>query len=242
MISIRSTAIWMPGVAEPAPRRRHLEGRRQYRIIPSRYPPIELFERLVDPDELEVLYAVESLSNDRLRAEAGELHRLPKEEWVTGPGASVVMAAFTHIGAPSRFSDGSFGVYYAALDAATAIAETRFHRERFLAETSEPPVEIDMRCYVGRIEAPLDDIHPRRFSPLADPDLASWPQTQAFGASRREAGANGLFYRSARRQRGECIAAFRPKAVSVPRQGQHYRYLWDGQRISHVLEVSEVQA
>jgi len=157
-------------VASARPRRRNLSGRRQYRIIPSRIPPIELFETLVAPDELAIAYAIESLTNDRLRAAAGDLYRVPKEDWVTGPNASVVMAAFTHIGRPSRFTDGSFGVYYAALDTDTAIAETVFHAERFLRETAEPPIELERRCYVGKVLQPLDDLRGPRFThPPAEP-------------------------------------------------------------------------
>lgn len=231
----------MPGAAERAPPRRRLEGTRQYRIIPSRFPPIDLFERLVDPADLEVLYAIEALTNDRLRAQAGDLHRLPREEWVTGPGATVVMAAFTHIQSPSRFSDGSYGIYYAALDEDTAIAETVFHRERFLRETREAPIELEMRCYIGTIARPMEDIRGPRFAPLQDPSLDSWPAAQAFGRTRRDAGADGLLYRSARRAAGECIAAFRPRAVTRPRQGPHYRYVWNGHVIEHVLTVSRVR-
>ena len=131
-------------------RRRDLTGRRQYRIIPSRFPPIEIFETLADPADLEILYAIEGLTNDRLRAAAGDLYRVPKEDWVTGPGATVVMAAFTHVGRPTRFSDGTHGVYYAALDEDTAVAETVFHTARFLRETAEPPIEVERRCYVGK--------------------------------------------------------------------------------------------
>jgi hypothetical protein len=221
-------------------RTRDLTGRKQFRIVPSRYPPVELFERIADPEDLELVYEIESLTNDRLRAEAGDLFRVPREEWVTGPGATVVMAAFTHLGRPSRFSDGSYGVYYAALDEATAIAETRFHAERFLALTHEPPVELDRRCYVGRIEAPLDDVRGAAFADLRDPDLSSWPHCQQFGAARRAAGASGLLYRSVRREGGECVAAFRPRAVSRPVQGRHLRYVWDGTRIANVYALSEV--
>jgi hypothetical protein len=229
----------MRGVAR-AIRTRNLAGARQFRIVPSRYPPVDLFERIADAEDLELVYEIESLTNDRLRAEAGDLYRVPKEEWVTGPGATVVMAAFTHLGRPSRFSDGSYGVYYAALDEATAIAETRFHAERFLRLTAEPPMEIDRRCYVGRIEVPLDDVRGPAFADLRDPDMSTWPRCQAFGATRRTAGAAGLLYRSARRERGECIAAFRPRAVSRPVQGRHLRYVWDGQRIANVYALSEV--
>ena len=75
---------------------------------------------------------------------------------------------------------------------------------------------------------------------LRDPDLASWPHCQQFGAARRAAGSSGLLYRSVRRDAGECIAAFRPRAVSRPVQGRHLRYVWDGQRIANVYALSEV--
>lgn len=224
-----------------APRRRNLTGTSQYRILPSIFPPAPLFETLVSPDELEVLYAIESMTNDRLQAQAGNLYLLPKEDWVTGPGASVVMAAFTHIGYASRFSAGGYGVYYAGLDVDTAIAETVFHSERRLRDTDEDPIELDMRCYVGTVEASLEDVRGRRFSHLQNPDLASWPRCQAFGSRRRDAGAFGLLYRSVRQPGGECIAGFRPRAVSLPVQGQHFRYRWNGERIDRVLTVSRIR-
>lgn len=222
-------------------RRRDLTGRRQYRIIPSRFPPIELFETLVDPDELEIAYAIEGLTNERLRAAAGELYRIPKDDWITGAGASVVMAAFIYLGRASRFSDGSYGVYYAALDEDTAVAETVFHTARFLRETAEPPIEVEQRCYVGKVAKPLDDIRGSAFAELRDADLASYPICQQFAAERRSGGAWGLNYRSARREAGECIAAFRTRAVTRPVQGKHFRYQWDGTRIERVLTVTELR-
>jgi hypothetical protein len=228
-------------VASQRIRRRNLAGRRQYRIIPSRIPPIRLFETLVSPDELEIAYAIEGLTNDRLRASAGELHRVPKEDWITGPNASVVMAAFTHAGRPSRFTDGSFGVYYAALEEDTAVAETVFHAERFMKETAEPPLELERRCYVGTVLEPFDDLRGQRFADLRDPDIGSYPRSQAFAAERRAAGAWGLDYPSVRHRGGECIAAFRTRAVSLPVQGKHFRYHWNGERIDRVLTVSEVR-
>ncbi len=224
-----------------APRRRDLRGTAQFRIVPSRFPPVTLFERLVSPDELETLYAIESLTNDRVQAEAGQLHLVAKDDWVTGPGASVVMAAFTHVGRPSRFSDGRYGVYYAGLDEETAIVETVFHTERRLRDTDEPPIELDMRVYAGRIERPLDDLRGRAYKRLRDPDLETWPLCQRFGLERRDAGSWGLLYGSARRAGGECVAAFRPRAVSRPAQGRHLRYCWNGARIDRILGVTEIR-
>ena len=81
-----------------------------YRIIPSQFPPINIFEKIVDPEQLEAAWYLESLTNDRLREQAGDLNLVPDEDRVSGRGSSIVMAAFTHIGRESRFSDGSFGV------------------------------------------------------------------------------------------------------------------------------------
>ena len=83
-----------------------------FRIIPSRFPPIWLFERVADPTDQTAIDALEGMTNTRLRHEVGELHLVPQSDWVTGPGAGYVMAAFTHVNPQgSRFSDGTFGCF-----------------------------------------------------------------------------------------------------------------------------------
>lgn len=206
----------------------------QFRIIPSTFPPINFFERLVTPDRMDELFYLESLTNDRLRDEAGDIALVALEDRVVGPGASPVMAAFTHTGMPSRFSDGSFGVYYAGRDLETAIAETAFHRARFLSWTNEEPGEIAMRVYVGTVEKPLHDLRGSDYKALHDPD--DWTPSQAFGKHLRATGAWGTVYHSVRRAGGECIAALRPPAVSIPMQGAHLGYVWDGRQIVTIYE------
>lgn len=180
------------------------------------------------------------MTNDRIQADVGNLFLLNKQDWVTGPGATVVMAAFTHTGHASRFSDGSYGVYYAGMDEETAIAETVFHQERRLRETSEAAIELDMRCYTGKIVSPMDDIRGKAYLSLQQPDLNTWPDCQRFGAERRADRACGLLYRSARKRGGECIAAFQPKAVTRPTQSKHLRYCWNGTAIDRVLSVTDI--
>ncbi len=141
-------------------------------------------------------------------------------------------------GRPSRFSDGSYGVYYAAHALETAVRETAFHRGRFLAATQEPPCEIDMRAYVGKPAKPFLDIRAARYSALHDPDDYATPQK--FAQPLRDKGHWGLVYRSVRHDGGECIAAFRPQAVSIPTAGAALAYVWDGERVSKVYEKSEV--
>lgn len=213
-----------------------LDWAHQYRVIPSEYPPINFFESLVDPELMGELYYIESLTNDRLRDEVGDISLVPPEDRVGGPGSSPVMAAFTHISTdcPSRFSDGRYGVYYASSTLDTAIEETRVHRARFLAYTNEEPGEIDMRVYIGEVVKPLHDIQGDGYETLHDPD--DWAPSQDFGRSMHESKSWGIVYRSVRDPGGQCVAVLRPPGVSIPRQGPHLSYVWDGNTIANVYE------
>jgi hypothetical protein len=148
------------------------------------------------------------------------------------------MATFTHIGFPSRFTDGGYGVYYAAHSLETSVRETAYHRGKFLAATREGPCEVDMRAYVARPLQPYLDIRGPRFNDLHHPDY--YAPSQAFAKPLRDGGNWGLLYRSVRHEGGECIAAFKPQAISIPVTGAALAYVWDGERITKVYEKSEV--
>lgn len=76
-----------------------------WRIIPSRFPPIDLFERVADPADLEAILELESLTNDRLREEVGTLQLVPAQDRISGRGSSYIMTAFTHLNPDgSRFN------------------------------------------------------------------------------------------------------------------------------------------
>lgn len=101
-----------------------------YRLIPSRFLPRGLFDRVASPADLDDVLAVESLTNDRLRDQLGDIQLVPHGERLAGPGTTPIMAAFTHPNPNgSRFSDGTFGVYYAGASLQTAVRETVHHRE-----------------------------------------------------------------------------------------------------------------
>jgi hypothetical protein len=220
---------------------RRLRWPEAHRIVASRYPPIWLFERLTrDPAEWEILAEIESLTNPRLRDEIGEIRLVPVEERVSGPGASWVMAAFTHRNPNgSRFSDGSYGVYNAARELATAIPETVYHMGRFSAQTADPPHAEDMRVLTGRLDAGLHDLcaKPNSWAACLDPN--DYTASRELGRRLRARGSNGVVYPSVRQPSGECIGAFRPRAVGLPAQGRHLQYHWDGRRISRYFDYAE---
>ena len=210
-----------------------------WRIIPSNYPPIKIFEKCAEPEDLEALYYLEGLTNDRVQEEVGELARIAPKDRIAGPGSSVIMASFTHAGSPSRFTDGSFGVYYAALDLATAIAETRYGQALQMAHTNEPPFERIMRVYQARTNPERGAVDVRKDEAAHNPD--SYAYSQALGRELREADEMGVYYRSVRNSKGECIAAFKPTLMKRARQGKYLRYCWDGEKIYHIDEVRQLR-
>ena len=205
-----------------------------HRLVPSRYPTVTLFDSARDADELELLAELEGLTNPRLRNELGNIAMVAREDAMFGPGCTPIMAAFCHP-APSRFTDGSFGVYYAAREIDTAIAETRHHRERFLREAGIPRETLEMRCYTTTLAQPMAALPDDTAIALLDPD--SYSASQSYGARSRAAGFWGIVYPSVRDPlHGECVAIFRPRALHPVVQGPHFRYYWNGERIDAVIK------
>ena len=208
-----------------------------YRLIASRYPTVGLYDAIADPADLEVVFAIEALTNPRLRNELGELQLVPPAERISGAGSTPIMAAFTHLNPEgSRFSDGSWGVYYAANDLDTAVAEVSHHRAVFLARTAEPALEIDLRLITAPLEARLHDLRGLRRSAPQLYDPADYSVGRALGRRLREAGSWGVLYHSVRHPGGLCAGVFRPRALKPARESLHIALHWDGARITHWYE------
>jgi hypothetical protein len=223
-----------PARPGPEPARRRVAWDPAIRIIASRYPPIELFERVsADPLVWEALIEAEVLTNPRVRDEIGEIQLVAPEERISGPGASWVMASFTHLNPNgSRFSDGRYGVYYATRELQTAIRETAYHFAVFAADSGDEARYEDMRVLAGRIDADFHDVAslpPDARLAILDPH--DYAAGRSLGARLREAGSNGVVYPSVRHAEGECVGAFRPKSVHPPSQERHLRYHYDGVRV-----------
>ncbi|WP_145108134.1 RES family NAD+ phosphorylase [Cereibacter sediminicola] len=219
--------------------RRRVVWDRTHRIIRSRFPPIDLFEDIADPADWEAIASAEAKTNPRLRDSLGRLDLVPPARRVSGPGASWAMAPFTHVSTdrPSRFSDGSFGVYYAADTLETALIEVAHHHARFMAATAEAPGwTSEFRQLVGHLDAELELVGPER-GDLLDPQ--DYRTSQAFGARLREEGAAGILYPSTRAPEGLCVALFWPDVAGAPAQGDHFAFEWDGARVSRIHNLAK---
>jgi len=208
-----------------------------YRLILSRYPQVNLFERVSSPEDWEVLYAVESLTNPRLRDEVGDIRLVPPEDRVYGDGASWIMAAFTHPpvdGRGGRFNR-DFGIYYCAADEAVAIAESSFHRARFLRESGIDRTTLQMRVIRAQLgPATLHDLRRLAGHTIYHPD--NYGESQQLGYSLRDAKSYGVHYSSVR-AKGECYGVMRAKVLS---DAIHWHYLCYHYERGSIVEVESL--
>ena len=212
-----------------------------FRVIPTRFPAVNLFDRVASPEDFEALYALEARTNDRVRTEVGDLDLVPREERRFGPGYGPIMAALTHLNPQgSRFSDGTYGVFYCARSRETAIAETRYHSGLFLAATQEPPMRQQMRLYTVIAQGDVVDLCG---ADAVDPSVLSpnaYTPGQALGRAAREAGAPGIVYPSVRDAGGECLAAFKTTLLRDCHHAAYLEYNWNGSAVDIVFELNQV--
>ncbi len=212
---------------------------RARRIIRSLHPPIDLFEDIADPTDWPLLIAAEQKTNPRLVEGLGALDLVPPDRRVGGPGATYLMAPFTHasIDRPSRFTTGAYGVLYAGDRFETALFETIHHHQRFMAQTGEPPgwtaQFLELILDVSLTAHDLRDT--TNHADALDP--VDYAAGQMLGASLREAGSDGLVYPSCRLAGAECVALFYPDRAANLTQGRHLDYHWNGDRVDYYREA-----
>jgi hypothetical protein len=203
------------------------------RIIPRDLDAIAFFERLTPSADIDALVAVLSLTSPSLLAELGDLHQVPPQDRGYGPGSGWVVPVFTQRVRPTRFSDGRFGVWYAASDQPTAIAETLYHQAKRLRETSEPAQDVALQILTADLAgyaAVLTTMSDRLGAVIHDPD--GYAVSQAVGQHLRDRRSDAIVYRSVRRSGGICYGALRPSIVRGCRRTGLIRYAWDGRTLT----------
>jgi hypothetical protein len=126
----------------------------------------------------------------------------------------------------SRYSDGSFGVWYGSDTIETTVHETVHHwRAGLLADAgyTRPGIRIERKLYRVRCDAALADLRPAlaRFPALVDP--ADYTLTHQVGARLHHEGHPGLVTGSARCD-GDVYAVLNPRVLSDPRQATLLTY------------------
>lgn len=213
-----------------------------YRLINSKFPPIAIFDDVADNAEFEALFRLQAKTNPRLLDEVGDIRLIKPERRPFGiAGCNYALAPFTHINQlGSRFSRGEFGVLYAAEKIDTALAETHYHQERYF-QTQVRGIKYDrivMRGLKLKFSAMLFNI----CSPKIDNgwyDANDYTAAQQLGNAIKQADKDGLWYDSVRKPGTNCYALFSPHLIKSVVQTQHFEFVWNGQRIEAVVQLSD---
>lgn len=216
-----------------------LRSERAYHIIPSRYPTVGLFDDVSDPADLEVVIELAQATNPRVLDAIGNIRLVRDKDRIAGPGSTPIMAAFTHA-KPSRFCNGTFGIYYAAAEETTAVAETAYHRGRFLSDAHLPNERLDMRVYAVTASGECDDVRSLAYT---DPiyDSSGYAASQPYGAKLyNEDVVDGILFKSVRRRDGRCFGLFRPTCIESCTVTRHIEYRFEDYRLVSALEMKQV--
>ncbi|NKK58483.1 RES domain-containing protein [Rhizobium leguminosarum bv. viciae] len=196
--------------------------RPSYRLIPSQFPPIGLFETVTRAADLQAVMELVGWTNDRLVAD--RIQRLPEDQWVYGvANASIVMAAFLHV-APGgmRFNGPDLGAWYAADDLRTAAAEVGHHLRREAVARGVATMARTYRSYSASLIGDYLDI---RGEERLRPDVydgTSYAASQVLGEEVRSSGGAGILYDSVRLKGGVAIVAHRPRNIQGVVQADHF--------------------
>ncbi len=210
-----------------------------YRLINSKYPPIDIFDDVADATEFEALFAIQQLTNPRLQNQMGNLNLLPTEQIPFGiAGCSYAYAPFTHINPDgSRFSDGSFGVLYLADKIDTAISEVLYHQHKTWRNISELHYDnIVMRGLKFIFSTDLIDLSSDADEAIHHTD--DYTVARIVGNKcnkhyyRQESKEAGIQYNSVRKPGATCWALMSPKSITSVVQASHYEFIYDAQALS----------
>lgn len=212
-----------------------------FRCISSVYPSVSVYDRIAgNHADFAAAIEIEALTNPRIHEEAGDLRKIRPAAFISGKGTSAILAAFAY-SAPSRFCDGTYGVYYAARDEATAIEESRYHTEKRLREWHEPSIDVDKRVYTITLSGEFDDAREKgQHERIYDPN--DYSDSQSYARALYAANAvDGILYNSVRLGGGQCVTAFRPEILSAPAILKYVQFRWDGERIVGIAHLTDIR-
>lgn len=201
-----------------------------FRLIPSRFPPVNVYEGLVANDRLEEIVAVENLTNPRLRS----LDRLQKAP--TGAGNADPKLQNWNL-APFAYGNPDGSTFFGedrpcleiALEQQTALAVSVAKRQSFMEATNEAAIGLDMRMLCTPVSGIFWDLREAAWS-LSDLD-----QTKRYElGGQMPANAQGILFRPAERPTGTCLAILTGDVLQRSQQTVHFRYVWDGRRVSQL--------
>jgi hypothetical protein len=206
----------------------------QYRrLIPSKYPTIDIYESFGSREMQAFAAELEAVTNPRLAAKS----RITGGD-ISADAASPRLQNWNHAPFSYPMPEGSdfLPAPYSAMDLAfdtqAALARAVLRRELFMSRTGEPSCGIDMRMLVHQVKGEVIDLR----SVPTDMSVAA---RRLIGRQLFEDGANGVVYRTEEVPGHDFLAVFSVEIlVDKAVQGAHYRFRWDGHQVSRIFDFT----
>lgn len=204
-----------------------------HRLIPSRFPPVDLYERFGVPELSAVAKEVEDKTNPRLRVKAWLLGKTPDLEESSARLQNWNHAPFAYRNPEgSMFLNAGYGVMEVMRGARAALTWSLRRREVFLARTQEPPLGLDMRLLITGVRGDFVDL-------TAAPIDTSQARRWELGDRLYREGAKGILFHPPEQPQLLALAIFDNRVLGRSIQGAHYRFVWDGTRVTKVYDFTD---
>lgn len=195
-----------------------------YRLIPSRFPPVSIYEGVVPSERIAELVEIENVTNPRLKA-VERLGAAARAASATGR-----LQNWNH--APFAYSNPEGTFFFPpdrpclelAMDRQTALVVSIARRQRFLGRTAEPPIGLDMRMLVTPVKGVFLDV--------SNVGGGLSPQERRAIGEKVPADVDGIIYRAQERPSAQCVAVLKGSVLGPSVQAAHYRYAWNGHQVT----------
>jgi len=202
-----------------------------HRIIPSRFPPVPLYERLGSPAIQAAAAAFEAVTNPRLRA----LERMAQESVTTTPGTGPQnwnMAPFEYANPEgTTFLNPAYKVLELVEGLTPALLVAVQRREDFLGGSHETAIDVEMRALVHKVKGRFADL---TGIPFEGDQAKRWK----LGAELYESDVQGIIFHRPDLPGVRAVTVFDQNALGRTVQADHFRFVWNGEGIQRIGNFS----
>lgn len=209
----------------------HLDDIQFFNLIPSRFPPIPVFERISLSRQDEVA-ELESLTNPRLKEKQALLGGVAAVDTDIPAVQNWNHAPFAYRNPEgSRFFGPDDPALELAEDTQTALLMAITGRERFLSRTCELPISLEMRELCRTVKGKFADLRGLSGQLHEDDRLK-------IGIEVKAARLDGLLFNPVERPSATCVSVLTNQAFGRANQGTHFKFMWDGNRIDRLYDFN----
>lgn len=204
-----------------------LDGEKFHNIIPSRFPTVDLYERIAGGRD-ELFAQIDDLTNPRVRERERLTRGLAPVDQDRPRFKNWNHAPFVYPNPEgSRFFGSDRNVLELAGCLQTALSISVAKRELFLSRTAELPTYVEMRQFVRPVRGNFLDV--RNWDGMSD---RSRCLTLGKEITDTMPECDGILFSPEERPSATGIVVFKPECLGKVDQAEHFKYIWNGQRIA----------